>query len=69
MLKLSRFMEKIAQSGYPLAITQLAIRKRSVEPDSYDADLVVSAFDRKAEKAVTKPATASTTKPKAGEAP
>jgi general secretion pathway protein M len=54
MLKLSRFMEKIAQSGHPIAITQLAIRKRSIEPDSYDADLSVSAFDRKAEKVPAK---------------
>lgn len=54
MLKLARFMEKIAQSGHPIAITQLSIRKRSVEPDSFDADLVVSAFDRKAEKPTTK---------------
>jgi len=55
MLKLARFMEKLAQSGHPLAITGLSIRKRSVEPDSYDADLVVSAFDRKAEKPAVKP--------------
>ena len=50
MLKIAKFMEKIAQSGHPVSITQLAIRKRSVEPDSYDVDMVVSAFDRKADK-------------------
>jgi general secretion pathway protein M len=30
-------------------ITQINVRKRGSEPDSYDVDLVVSAFDRKAE--------------------
>jgi general secretion pathway protein M len=55
MLKLARFMERIAQSGYPVSITTLSIRKRSVEPDSYDVDMVVSAFDRKAEKPGAKP--------------
>lgn len=50
MLKIAKFMEKIAQSGHPVSITQLSIRKRSVEPDSYDVDMIVSAFDRKADK-------------------
>jgi general secretion pathway protein M len=47
MLKLVKFLEKIEQSGYPVRITQLNVRKRGSEPDSYDVDLVVSAFDRK----------------------
>lgn len=54
MLKLVRFLEKIEQSEHPLSVSQLTIRKRGVEPDSYDVDLVVSAFERKAEKAVPK---------------
>lgn len=49
MLKLVKFLEKIEQSGYPVKITQINVRKRGSEPDSYDVDLVVSAFDRKAE--------------------
>lgn len=65
MLKIAKFMEKIAQSGHPLSITQLAIRKRSVEPDSYDVDMVVSAFDRKAEK--PKPAEKKSSTPKPGD--
>jgi general secretion pathway protein M len=73
MLKLAQFMEKIAQSGHPIAITQLAIRKRSIEPDSYDADLTVSAFDRKAEKVPAKAgaggAPAASAKPAAEDAP
>ena len=32
----------------PVKITQINVRKRGSEPDSYDVDLVVSAFDRKA---------------------
>ncbi|HEY8947234.1 MAG TPA: hypothetical protein VIM73_23480 [Polyangiaceae bacterium] len=56
MLKLARFLERIEQSGHPVSITQLTIRKRGIEPDSYDVDMVVSAFERKAEKVVSKPA-------------
>ena len=48
MLKLSRFLEKIVNSGHPVRITQIDIRKRGTEPDSYDVDMIVSAFDRKA---------------------
>jgi general secretion pathway protein M len=49
LLKLTKFLEKIVQSGHPVRISQFDIRKRGSEPDSYDVDLVVSAFDRKAE--------------------
>jgi general secretion pathway protein M len=56
MLKLARFLERIEQSGHPVSITQLTIRKRGIEPDSYDVDMVVSAFERKAEKVASKPA-------------
>jgi general secretion pathway protein M len=52
MLNLVKFMERIEQSGHPVAIARLNIRKRGTEPDSYDVDMIVSAFDRKAE---TKP--------------
>ncbi len=47
MLKLLKFMEKIEQSGHPVQISQINIRKRGSEPDSYDVDMLVSAFDRK----------------------
>jgi len=47
MLKLVRFMEKIEHSGHPVKVLQVDIRKRT-EPDSYDIDMIVSAFDRKA---------------------
>lgn len=56
LLKLVKFLEKIVQSGHPVRITQFDIRKRGSEPDSYDVDMIVSAFDRKAPE--PKPGTA-----------
>jgi general secretion pathway protein M len=64
MLELARFMEKIERSGYPVSIGQLTIRKRGVEPNSYDVDMVVSAYERKAEKIPAKRATAGADKDK-----
>ncbi|HVY29837.1 MAG TPA: hypothetical protein VHB79_24925 [Polyangiaceae bacterium] len=58
MLKLIRLMERIETSGHPVTLSSLNIRKRAVEPDSFDVDMVVSAFDRKApepKKAEPKP--------------
>ena len=46
MLALSRFLEALEKSGYPLAVTRLSIRKRSGEADSYDVEVGVSAYDR-----------------------
>jgi general secretion pathway protein M len=48
MLKLIRLLERIETSGHPVAVSSLNIHKRSSEPDSFDVDMVVSAFDRKA---------------------
>jgi general secretion pathway protein M len=47
MLNLIKLLEKIEQSGHPLAISRLNIRPRSGEPDSYEVELGVSAYDRK----------------------
>lgn len=58
MLKLIHLMEGVEKSGHPVTLSSLNIRKRAVEPDSYDVDMVVSAFDRKApepKKAEAKP--------------
>jgi general secretion pathway protein M len=41
-------VEKVETSGHPVTLSSLNIRKRASEPDSFDVDLVVSAFDRKA---------------------
>jgi general secretion pathway protein M len=47
MLNLVRFLERIEQAGHPLRVSQFNLRKRGTEPDSYDVDMIVSAFDRK----------------------
>lgn len=57
LLGLVDFLEGIVQAPYPLRITRLAVKRRSGEPDSWDAEVVVSAWDRKADdKSKTKPA-------------
>ena len=47
-------MERIEQSGHPVSISQLNIRKRGMEPDAFDVDMVVSAFERKPDKPAAK---------------
>jgi general secretion pathway protein M len=47
MLNLVKMLEKIEQSGHPVVISRLNIRPRSGEPDSYEVELGVSAYDRK----------------------
>jgi general secretion pathway protein M len=70
MLSLVKFMEKIAQSGHPVSVTRLDIRKRAVEPDSYDVEMIVSAFDRKPEeKKKDKPKESEETPSPEGEGP
>jgi general secretion pathway protein M len=46
LLNLSKFMERIEQSGHPVSISRLNIRKRGTEQDSYDVEMFVSAFVR-----------------------
>lgn len=58
MFKLVKLLERIETSGHPVALASLNIHKRASEPDSFDVDMVVSAFDRKApepKKAEPKP--------------
>ena len=43
---IARFLENIEKSGYAVALTRLNIRTRSAEPDSYDVEIGVSAYDR-----------------------
>lgn len=47
---LAKTLERIARSGYPVAITRLGIKPRVGEPDSYDVELSVSAFEKKSDK-------------------
>lgn len=46
MAAIARFLEKIEKSAYPVAVSRLNVRKRAGEPDSYDVEVGVSAFDR-----------------------
>jgi general secretion pathway protein M len=46
MLPIAKFLEAIEKSSYPVAVSRLNIRKRSGEPDSYDVEIGVSAYDR-----------------------
>lgn len=48
MLKLLKFTERIELSGHPVTISSLNIRKRGPDPDTYDVEMIVSAFDRNA---------------------
>lgn len=46
MAPIAKFIEAIEKSNYPVAVSRLNIRKRAGEPDSYDVEIGVSAFDR-----------------------
>jgi general secretion pathway protein M len=50
MLQLAKTLEQIEQQRLPVAISQLNIRRRGGEKDSYDVELGVSAYDRVVEK-------------------
>jgi general secretion pathway protein M len=47
LLGLVKMLEKMEKSNLPVAITRLNIKPRAGEPDSYDVELNVSAFERK----------------------
>jgi len=65
MLNLAKTLEKIEQSGHPVAITKLSVKPRVGEQDSYEAEIGVSAFDRKPDA----PAAAGSASPAASAAP
>jgi hypothetical protein len=46
LLKIVKFLERIEQSGNPITVSSLNIRKRLEPPDQYDVEVIVSAFDR-----------------------
>lgn len=46
MLPIAKFLESVEQSGYPVMVSQIDLRKRAGEPDSYDVEVTISAFDR-----------------------
>ncbi len=47
LASLARFMESVERSQYPIIFSRLDIRKRLSETDSYDVELIASAYDRK----------------------
>jgi hypothetical protein len=47
MYSISKYLESIEQSGHAASVTRLNIRKRTGEPDSFDVELGVSAYDKK----------------------
>lgn len=55
MLNLAKFLEAVETSGYPVSVSRLNIRKRADQPDSYDVQLVVSAFERKSDAGKSSP--------------
>src|SRR5690606_25309081 len=57
MLSLSKFMDSVSNSGYPVSITRLDIRKRGGKPDTYDVEMDVSAYDKEEKKPKKKTST------------
>jgi general secretion pathway protein M len=47
LLGIVKTFEKIERSGYPVAITRLNLKPRAGEPDSYDVEAHVSAYESK----------------------
>jgi general secretion pathway protein M len=47
LLSFARFMESVERAQYPIVFSRLDIRKRLSESDSYDVELIASAYDRK----------------------
>ncbi|XXT19779.1 hypothetical protein WME94_57120 [Sorangium sp. So ce429] len=59
MLGLAKMLERVESSGHPVAVTRLNIKPRAGEPDSYEVELGVSAFDRKGDPQPASPAPAA----------
>jgi hypothetical protein len=51
LLSLVKFMERVSGGSEPIGITKLNVRKRGVEPDSYDVQMTVAAYHRLQAKA------------------
>lgn len=46
MYGIAKFLEGLESKGHALRVTRLNVRKRTAEPDSYDVEVGVSAWDR-----------------------
>lgn len=55
LLPIARLLEAIERSGHPVIVSRLNIRKRTAEPDSWDVELGVSAFEKIEGKAPAPP--------------
>jgi hypothetical protein len=55
LLALVKFMERVSGGSEPIGITKLNVRKRGVDPDSYDVQMTVSAYHRLQPKTADKP--------------
>jgi general secretion pathway protein M len=53
MYSIAKFLEGIERSGDAVAISRLSVRKRTGEPDSFDVEVGVSAYDRAEKPAAT----------------
>ena len=60
-------LQQIETSGHPVAITRLNIKPRPNEPDQYEIELGVSAYDRKNDKGDVKPAASASAAPEGEE--
>lgn len=71
MLGVAKTLEKIETSGHPVSVTRLNIKPRANEPDSYEVELGVSAYDRKpdAPSSSASPAGSASASPDSEEAP
>lgn len=49
LLGLAKMLAKLESGGYPLAVTRLNIKPRAGEADSYDVELGISTYERKAD--------------------
>ena len=65
MKALAQTLEKVESSGYPVAITRLDIKPRAGEPDMYEVELGVSAFDRKPDAPAASASAAASAAPSA----
>jgi general secretion pathway protein M len=59
MYAIAKFLETIEKSGFPMDVSKLNIRRRIGEPDSYDVEVGVSAYDRHEAPAPSPSASAS----------
>ncbi len=53
MYSIAKFLESIEKSGMAVTLSRLDIRKRTGEPDSYDVEVGVSAYDRNEQPAAS----------------